>query len=230
MDPISRVLELLDKVQRKIEELRNFVNGVLSKVPSVLGWVVDRFLDAWNWMMGKLGEFWDWFTDKISYAGNPFVLSSASVGWKEKVGGPAVNLTRTLDDANLAADDVWDGFGAGQYRQHLPGQREAMTSIAKDFADNISSAMSTMQLAIVAFWAGVIVAVIALINGISAATAEGVTIIGLPAVPATVVASIVVALAALGTGIWILNSQADSARSTLASASSGVQHWPAFAS
>jgi hypothetical protein len=128
--------------------------------------------------------------------------------------------------------DMRDEFDreAQQYQQHLPGQREAMTSIAKYFADSISSAMSTMQIAIVAFWAGVIVAVIALINGISAATAEGVTIIGLPAVPATVVASIVIALAALGTGIWILNSQADSARSTLASASSGVQHWPAFAS
>ncbi|MFJ4166194.1 hypothetical protein ACIPY5_11615 [Microbacterium sp. NPDC089698] len=128
--------------------------------------------------------------------------------------------------------DMRDEFDreAQQYQQHLPGQREAMTSIAKDFADSISSAMSTMQIAIVAFWAGVIVAVIALINGISAATAEGVTIIGLLAVPATVVASIVIALAALGTGIWILNSQADSARSTLASASSGVQHWPAFAS
>lgn len=229
MDPAAEVRELLDKVQDKVEDLTSFVNSVLDKVPGYLSWVVDKFVDAWNWMIEKLGEFWDWFVDKLSYAGNPFTLNGASTAWREDVAGPMANVLRAVDDAQLAADDLWEGFGAEQYRQHLPGQRDAMTSIAADFAETIAATLDSLQLAITVFWAGVVVAVAGLVVGIAAATAEGATIVGLPAVPATVAAAIGVAVVALGAALAVLYSQAGSARSTLTKTASGIQSWPSFA-
>lgn len=230
MDVAAETREALEKVQQKMEELTDFVNSVLSKVPDFLGYIVDKFMDAWNWMLEKLGEFWDWFTDKLSYVGNPMVLGGAATGWREDVAGPMANLVRSIDDAQLAADDVWEGFGAEQYRQHLPGQREAMASIAEHFAETVASVLDGLQLAVVAFWAGVVIAVAGLVFGIAAATAEGATIIGIPAIPATVTVAIGGAIVALGAALAILNSEAGSARSALAATASGIDAWPAFAS
>lgn len=230
MDFAQNVEDLLQKVQGAMNDLSSTVNGIISHIPGWLSWVRDRLEDAWNWMLGKLSEFWDWFTDKLSYAGNPFVLSSASVSWQQNIGGPTKNTARLIDDGNLAADDLWEGFGAEQYRQHVPGQRDAMNSIDDDFAQAIASTIDSLQVAIVAFWAGVAVAITGLIVAIAAATAEGVSIIGLPAVPATVAAGIGIAMVALGAALAIMYSQASSARSTLAKTASGIQTWPAFTS
>lgn len=230
MDIAAEAREALENVQQKLEELTSFVNSVLSKVPDMLSYIVDRFMDAWNWMLEKLGEFWDWFTDKLSYAGNPFVLGGAATAWRQSVAGPMTNVVRSIDDAQLAADDVWEGFGAEQYRQHLPAQREAMSSIAGDFAETVASVLDSIQTAIIVFWGGVVVAIASLAFGIAAATASGATIVGLPAVPAAVAAAVGVAVTSLGVTLAILYSNASSARSTLASTASGVSSWPAFAS
>lgn len=226
MDVAAEIRELPQQVQEKIDESTSFVSSALSKVPDVLSWVIDRFMEAWDWMLQKLGEFWDWFADKLSYVGNPFLLNGASTGWRESVAGPMTNVTRTIDDAQLAADDVWEGFGAEQYRQHLPAQRAAMAFVADDFANTIASVLDSLQTAIPVFWAGVVVAV----AGIAAATAAGATIVGIPAVPATVAAAIGTAIVAMGAALAIMYSNLGSARSTLAATASGIQSWPPFAS
>ncbi|TFV96721.1 hypothetical protein [Orlajensenia leifsoniae] len=228
MDPAQEVREMIGKLQDKVEELTRIVNSTLSKVPGFLDWIVDKLIDGWNALMEKLGEFWDWFTDKLSYVGNPFGLHAASVSWTEDIGGKVANLVRDIDDSDLLVDDKWKGDGADQYRQSLDPQREALSSINSDFASNISSALSTLMLAIVAFWASVVAAIISVIVGFATATGAAVTVFGLPLAPPAALGGLAIGVGALAAGTATLYASAASARGTMSSTAAGVQTWPQF--
>ncbi|MBW1638759.1 hypothetical protein [Microbacterium resistens] len=230
MDPAAEARRLLEQLQRQFEELRRVINDTLSHVPGVFQWVVDRVIEGWNWLVERVQEFWDWFVDKLSYVGNPFMLSGAANGWKESVGGPATEASRNVDRGMLAADDRWQEFGAEQYRQRVPLQQAAMKSLDTDYAQKIASMMDDLQVAIVAFWAGVVAAIISVIVGFTTATGEAVTVVGIPLAPPTALGAIAIALGALGAALAVMYSKAASARSTLKGTSSGIQTWPKFAS
>ena len=228
MNPADKVIELLQKIQEKIEQITRLVNAVLSRIPSFLSWVADKLRDGWNTMLAKLGEFWDWIADKLSYVGNPFLLNGAADGWKQAAAKVA-RLNDDITDLNLSVDDRWTGRAAEQYKQSIEPQRRANTSIMSDFAENIAGAMTTMAGAIIAFWAGIAIAIIALLSALAGAAVATGTIIGLPAVPVLITLGIVAFLVAAGSGVAILYVSAGGARSTLRSTSAGITSWPKIA-
>lgn len=230
MDPAVEARRVLEQLQQKFQELQTVINDTLSHVPAIFSWVVDRVQEGWTWLCERVAEVWDWFVDKLSYVGNPFMLSGASNAWKESVGGPATDVSRSVDRGELAADDRWQKFGAEQYRQRVPLQQAALKSIDTDYAQKIAAMMDDLQVAIVAFWAGVVAALITLVVGFATATGEAVTVLGLPLAPPTALGAIAIALGALGAATAVMYSKAASARSTLKGTSSGVQGWPKFAS
>jgi hypothetical protein len=221
------ILEALEKVQRGMQTLVDAVNRTLALVPDVFAWVVEEFRRGWDAVLAKLQEFWDWFTDKLSYVGNPFMLHGAAQGWRE-VGGLVSNQVREIDDSDLTVDDNWNGRGADQYRQSLAPQREALTSIDDDFANNIAAGLVQLSIAITVFWGSVVTAIIALVVGLATATGEAVTIIGIPLVPPTALGAIAIAIGAVTAGTIVLFANAGGAEDNMAKTQSGVQSWPAF--
>lgn len=224
---IQKINEILQKVRDGIDLLVDAVNLTLSFVPDALAWAVEEFRKGWDRLMSKLQEFWDWFVDKLSYVGNPFMLHGAAGGWRE-VGGLVSNQARAIDDSDLTVDDNWSGSGADQYRQSLGPQREAMTSVDDDFANNIAGALAQVGNAIAIFWGLVVTSVMTVVVGCAVATGEAISILGLPAVPPTVYTAVAAALAQLAGGTIQLYAQTAAARDTLGKTASGVQSWPAF--
>lgn len=229
MNPIiDRVLELLEKIQQKLDEIVRLINAVLRTIPDYLSWIADRVKDAWDTTMQKIQEMWDWLADKLSYVGNPFVLNGAADGWK-KMGGKVSRINDTIVDANLSVDDRWAGRAADQYQQSLEPQRRANTSIMSDYAENIGNAMSGLAVAITVFWGAVAVAIITLLGALAGAAVATGTIIGLPAVPVLVGIGIAGFLVAAGAGVAILFVSAGQARTTMTSTTAGITTWPSIA-
>ena len=228
MNPAERVIELLLRIQEKIDEITRLINAAMQAVPAVLSYIVDRVRDGWNAMLVKLGEFWDWFTDKLSYVGNPFLLNGAADGWKQ-MGGKVARINDSITDLNLSVDDSWTGRAADQYQQSIEPQRRANTSISSDFAENIGNALSGLANAIIAFWAGVAVAILALLGALAGAAVATGTIIGLPAAPVLVTLGIAGFLVAAGAGVAVLYVAAGGARSAMSSTTGGITQWPQIA-
>lgn len=229
MNPvIDRVLELLEKVKQKLDEIVRLINAALRTIPAYLSWVADRVKDAWDTTLGKIQEMWDWLADKLSYLGNPFVLNGAADGWK-RVGGQVSRINDTVVDANLSVDDRWTGRAADQYQQSLEPQRRANTSIMSDYAESIGNAMSGLAVAIAAFWGAIAVAILTLLGALAGAAVATGTIIGLPAAPVLVGIGIATFLVAAGAGVTILYVSAGQARTTMTSTSAGITTWPSIA-
>ncbi len=226
---INQIVALLQKIQDKIDWIAAKINRVLSYVPGFLSWVVDKVKAGWDLMVQKLAEFWMWFVDKLSYAGNPWMLTGAAEAWVARVGSPVSKINDTLSDASFSVDDEWVGRAANQYKQGLEPQRRANTSVLSDFAQNFGSALNAMSGAIWAFWIGVIIAIVTLIGGLAGAAAATGTIVGIPAAPVIICAAVIVCLVSLGGGVGVLYLTAGAARTTLASASAGISAWPKLA-
>lgn len=228
MNPAERFIELLQKIREKIEEISRLINAALSALPAVLGFIADRVQDAWNTMLGKLQEFWSWCADILTYVGNPFMLNGAADGWKQ-MGVKVSRINDTITDFNLSVDDRWTGTAADQYRQSVEPQRRANSSILTDYAENVSSAMTGLAGAIIAFWVGLVVAILTLLGALAGAAVATGTIVGLPAAPVLIGLGIAAFLAAGGGGVAILYVAAGSARATIASAQAGITQWPQIA-
>lgn len=228
-DLVKSVTDLIKKLEDAIARLSSVINATLAKVPDLLGWIADKVIDGWNALMAKLQEFWDMIAEFFSYVGDPIGLSNAAKTWREDIGGRASNLSREIDDSDLAVDDTWLGRAADQYRQGVPSQREALSSLDADFASNVADALEGLRIAIFVFWGAVAGAIIAIVAGFALATGEAVTVFGIPLAPPTALAGLAVGAGAVGIAVMILYNAGSSSSNKLASTSSGVRTWPRLA-
>jgi hypothetical protein len=227
---IEKLRQLLTEVEQKIDHLVDNINGLLDWVPWGLGWAVDKFKDLWNKAMDKLGEFWDFIRPIMILIGRPWDISSAQTDWNT-VGSNVSGEVVTATDGELSVDDNWTGTAAEQYKKALANQKAALTAIKTTFTDKIAPALAGMVSALYTFYVGVGVAIAALVIGILAATGEAVSILGLPAVPPTVLVAIVVAIGAILKTGFDLRSAAASANATLSTLKGeqtafGHDNWP----
>lgn len=228
-DVITRVEQLLHKVQSKFDELRNKINSLLSHVPSFLHWVIGKVEDLWDKLCAKMKQFWDWFTDKLAYAGDPWLLHDIGTSWNTKLGEPAHKRANEVDSDDLLVDDTWTGSSAAAYKSHIGGQKDALNNVGQNLATTVSSALNSMKTGILSFWAGVIAGLIASGVSIALGAGESATILGIPPGVATVIAGVVVFLAAAGAGVRILKSNCDDAKDAMNNALIYADPWPDFA-
>lgn len=240
MNPAEKVIELLRKIQQKIDEIMNLINKVIGLIPDFLSWVADRLRDAWNTITAKLAEMWDSLVGMLSNVGNPVLLNNAAQTWS-RIGGTVAGINHSIGDADLASDDEWKGRGKDQYMQGVQKQREANTSILGDYAERIQSTLTAAANGIVAFWVAIGVALATLIGGIiiaihtavaaAAATAAtaGVAAPGFVFPIVEVAVAVGICAVAVVAGIVVLNTQMDSAKSSIALTASGITAWPDLA-
>ncbi len=210
---IERLHQLLDEVQDKVDRLVSKVNSILDWVPWGLGWAVDKFKKLWRAAMDKLDEFWGFIAPIMVVIGQPWDISSAQASWNT-VGSDVSAEVVTATDGELSVDDNWTGSAAEAYKKALTNQRLALTAIKSTFTDKISPALAGVVSALYMFYVGVGVAIAVMIVGIVTATGEAVSILGLPAVPPTVLVAIVVAIGAITKTGFDLRGAAASAAAT----------------
>jgi ABC-type multidrug transport system fused ATPase/permease subunit len=225
---IDKVIELLKKIEQKIDQFTDRINQLLAAVPSVLSWVVDKIKQAWNTLLAKVKEFWDWFTDKLLYMGNPGELYGAADSWRQ-VGGKVSRINDDITALALTVDDHWTGRAADQYKQSLDPQRRANTSINTDFAANIATALSGLGQAIIVFWGAIAAALVTLTIAIVSSILLLASVIAGPAAIVTAVGGFVGALVAMGVGLAVLYGAAANARQSIDTTSNGITSWPQIA-
>jgi hypothetical protein len=229
-ETVQRIYDLLEEVEEKIESLRDKINGILDWVPWGLGWVVDKFMDLWNKAMDKMSEFWDKVQEFVSNIGAPWDLDAAKEQWIS-VGGPVAARASEADRSQSAVDTEWKGQAADRYAFSLAGQNKALTAVQSKLTAVMGPALGKVSSALYIFYGAIIAAILALVAGIVLATGEAVSILGLPAVPPTVILAVVAAIGAISGAILILRSQASDANTEFLKVANetgdfGAQNWP----
>ncbi|MFC7308148.1 hypothetical protein ACFQVC_28475 [Streptomyces monticola] len=226
---IEKVQAKLNHIRDLVNQIRSKINSLLSKVPAFLEWVVSKVEDLWNKFCRKMDEFWDWFTDKLAYVGDPFVLKETGEKWHSELGAPAHRRAGEVEADDLMVDDIWTGTAASAYKSKIDGQKSALNTIGVRYASAVSSALNTMKTGIWTFWIAVVsalvVAALAFIAGIGA---EG-TIIGIPAGLLAQIAAVVGFLLAAGGATIALKFAADDSAAALRNLNSYSDKWPSFA-
>lgn len=230
MDQVARIRELLDEVQEKLDWLVDKINGLLSHVPFYLEWAVNKFRDLWDWAIEKVGQFWDKVVEFVGYLGQPWDLNDARNRWIE-LGSPVAARASESDKSQSEVDSAWKGRAADKYANALTAQKLALASVQAKLANPMGPALGSLASALYIFFAVVIGVIVALIIAHGVATAEAVSILGLPAVPPTVATAYGAAIVALIGAIANLNNAASSSSTVFRqvaaeTADYGTNNWP----
>ncbi|WP_435743640.1 hypothetical protein [Nocardioides sp. SYSU DS0663] len=200
-------------------------------VPWGLGWAVDKFMALWDVAMEKMGQFWDKVGEFVSYIGAPWDLNAAADDWVG-VGGPVAARATEADRSQSEVDYQWKGRAADRYAFALSAQQKALTAVQSKLTAPMGPALSSLATALYIFFGAVIAAIAILVVAIVTATGEAISILGLPAVPPTVLTGAAAAIAAISAAILNLRGAASSAQDVFSQVASetgdfGAQGWPA---
>lgn len=225
---LDQINAVMSRIDGKTTELQNSINGKLHWLP---GGLQDKVVSGWNTFCGFMRRIWDNLNEIISNMGSLSALWSTADAWSDSVGGPVSSQVQSAEGGLLSVDDNWDGDAADAYRQTLPLQKTALDKVKSSLTDGIASALNDMARGILAFWGGLITALVTLVGGIVGALASTATIVGLPAGPFIAGAAALVASGAMIIGAETLKAVSSSANTTLRQKladNSGFHngHWP----
>jgi hypothetical protein len=209
---VDQISTVMGRIDSKTSELRDAINDKLHILP---GFLQDKVLSGWNKFCDFMQRVWDNLNEVISNMGSPSALWSTADAWSDWVGGPVSSQVQSADAGLLTVDDNWDGDAADAYRQTLPLQKAALEKVKTTLTDGIATALSDVARGIIAFWGGLVAALVALVVGIIGALASTATIFGLPAAPFIAAGAGLTASVAIITGAEILKSVCAGANTTM---------------
>ena len=229
-EAVERINELLEEVREKLDWVVEKINGVLKHVPFFLQWAVDKFMDLWDKVLEKVGQFWDKVVEFVSYLGQPWHLNDAKAAWIA-LGSPVAARASEADRSQSTVDAEWKGRAADRYASSLAAQGKALSGVQGKLANPIGPALGSLASALYIFFGVVIAVIIALVIAHNVAAGEAVSIIGLPAVPATLLVAYGAAIGALIAAIANLNNAANSSNTVFQTVAAetadfGAQNWP----
>lgn len=184
---LFNVLNFLDDLQGKIEDLRNAVNSALDGLPDwIPDWALKPVYNEWNTLCDEWTAMIEATQELLDNLGEAWTLRAAATSWRTDFEAKMTDIPGGVAPGQLSTEDVFSGASASAYRSVIPGQAAAMNAIKPqystkvadgldDIADAINKCLSTVQEALVAYGvavAGAIVAiagaatVIALVGGI----------------------------------------------------------------
>nr|WP_221374969.1 hypothetical protein [Actinoplanes polyasparticus] len=211
-DLVGKIMSLLDKIERKTDDLQNSINSKIGHLP---GFLQDKVVSGWNKFCDFMKQVWADVREFVSNMGSPSTLATTANAWSDRIGGPVSGRVQAADAGMLEIDTNWDGDAAEAYRQMLPLQKAALEKVKAVYSDGIATALGEMVKAIYVFWGGLVVAIVALIIGIVGAASSSATLLGLPAAPFIAAGAAAAAAAAFAAGGLTLKATASAANSTL---------------
>lgn len=224
----QKVLDLLDKVEERMDELTQRVNSTLSSLPFYLSWVADKFLAAWDDVLAKVSEFWRKVGEFVSWLGDPVQLLEIRDKWNE-VATPIA--ARSVAMGRSAVDREWKGRAADAYADSIGDQKEALKAVQSSLTNPIGSALVPIATGIITFWVTLGVTIGTLVLGLVVCIAEAASGVGLPAVPPSALAAFGAAIASIVGGIAVLAATAYTSENSFQNvanevAAFGPTSWP----
>jgi hypothetical protein len=233
--------EILEKLRTKWEELMvkadrllEAFNDTLDKIARFAGWIAEKAVDFWNSkVVPKWQEAVDWMGEHWNVFGAPWLCFDKAAGWRTDVGQPVSERAGLAAKGQLDVDNTWKGTAATRYNERLSQQESALKGVSEQFAETIASALVKVGAGIITWWLGIIVGIGILVICILTATGEAISVLGLPAVPPTVLAGwgafiggLIIGTGALTTLCLLAKSDLQGVRSKLSGYPEAA--WPAF--
>lgn len=233
--------EILEKLRTKWEELMvkadrllEAFNTTLDKIARFAGWIAEKAVDFWNSkVVPKWQEAVDWRGEHWNVFGAPWLCFDKAADWRTDVGQPVSERAGLAAKGQLDVDNTWKGSAATRYNERLSQQESALKGVSEQFAETIASALVKVGAGIITWWLGIIVGIGILVICILTATGEAISVLGLPAVPPTVLAGwgafiggLIIGTGALTTLCLLAKSDLQGVRSKLSGYPEAA--WPAF--
>lgn len=186
-------LRRVDEGTQKIADLTSGIVDACSRAGQWLGpfWddVVDlltRFVDLVEKLLSEIGKF-------FTRPGIPWTLWNHGTEWVKQVGKPVSDLISQATTGQTDIDERWQGPAATAYLGTLPDQGKALAAIVAATAD-IDDALTKVAGGIIAFWLGVLAAIVPYIIELAGWGAAASTVVGAPPAAAGAGASTLKAL------------------------------------
>lgn len=228
----AEIFRLLAQIDDKVALAARIINQTLQGAHLVSIIVMKQIQDLWNRFIGMLNKLWENTKEVFQNLGDKDKLSDTAKAWSATVGRPVGGRAALSIEGELGVDDAvnWTGTAAEQYKQKLFPQRNAMEKIEQNFAKGISTVLNDMKSALTEFWVTLILGLIAFVAGICASFGLDGTVVLIPLGILAKIAATAVFIGAIGTAIFRLRSDADSAANTLGQTLSYVgfpdSFWP----
>jgi len=184
---LAAVRDTAGEAQRAVDTVIAAGEAALSVLPDVFGHELQAALARLRRMfddaMADLAAL-------IAQAGSPEALRAAGAVWSGEIGGMVSRLAGLATLNGIRADDHWSGAAAEAYRNTLPVQQSALTSV-KAVGDEIDTTLNDLASAIIRFWLAVAVALVGFVVAVASAVATASTVVGAPV-------GVTIAIAAVG--------------------------------
>jgi hypothetical protein len=172
-------LRRVDESRQKITDLTNNIIDACNRVGQWLGplWdnvveLLNRFVDLVQKLLSEIGKF-------ITRPGVPWTLWNHGTEWVKEVGRPVSDLISQATTGQTDIDERWQGPAATAYLGTLPDQGKALAAIVAATAD-IDDALTKVAGGIIAFWLGVLAAIVPYIIELAGWGAAASTGVGAP--------------------------------------------------
>ena len=172
-------LRRVDEGTQKITDLTKSIIDACNRVGQWLGplWddVVDllnRFVDLVQKLLSEIGKF-------LTRPGVPWTLWNHGTEWVKEVGKPVSDLISQATTGQTDIDERWQGPAATAYLGTLQDQGKALAAIVAATAD-IDDALTKVAGGIIAFWLGVLAAIVPYIIELAGWGAAASTVVGAP--------------------------------------------------
>jgi hypothetical protein len=192
------LLHRVDDGLHKVVEAANKIVDACNRVGQWLGplWdhVVDllkKFIELVQRFLSEVGKF-------FTRPGVPWTLWSHGNDWTTQVGKRASDLVAKAGAGQTQIDERWQGPAATAYLGTLPDQGKALAAI-KAATDDLDDALTKVGGGIIAFWLGVLAAIVPFIIELFGWGAAASTGVGAPPAAAGAGASTLKVLGLLAT-------------------------------
>jgi hypothetical protein len=193
-DLLRRVGDGLDKVVELSNKIVDACNSVGKWLGPLWNDVVDlltKFIDLVQKFLSEVGKF-------FTRPGVPWTLWNHGTDWTEQVGKRAGDLISKATSGQTEIDERWQGPAATAYMGTLPDQAKALSAI-KAATDDLDDALTKVAGGIIAFWIGLLAAIVPFIIELTGWGAAAATGVGAPPAAAGAGASTLKVLGILAT-------------------------------
>lgn len=164
-DGIAKIADLANSIVDACDRFGRWLGPLWDDVVDLL----NRFVDLVQRLLSEIGKF-------LTRPGVPWTLWNHGTVWVKEVGGPVSDLISQATTGQTDIDERWQGPAATAYLGTLPDQGKALAAIVAATAD-IDDALTKVAGGIIAFWLGVLAAIVPYIielTGWGAAASTGV--------------------------------------------------------
>lgn len=191
-DTLRRVGDSMHTIAAKttaIVEACNTAGRWLGPLWDDVAALLDKLVAQVSKLISEIGKF-------FTQPGAPLTLWHTGSDWTEQVGKRVSELSARATTGQTEIDERWQGPAATAYLGTLPDQNKALLAI-KAAADDLDDALTKIASGIIAFWVGVLAAVVPYIIELIGWLAAAMTGVGAP--PAAAGASTLKALGIIAT-------------------------------